>query len=515
VTIFSLLAMERGRRQLSLIRSELMPIGALLERSVTEAGSLITSLKKGGGGDEALLTGLRSFNPFGRLAGARGGLELAARDSSLPPAARKRLLRLAVRIRALEEGGMLAVELGRLEGRSRVSLPPGMRNAQVFQVLLESWELAAHKAGAQGGEGLPGYRAASRAALKVLLRSFKRLSVDYNQTMNLVWSLSEQQERRGLMLATILAAVALLSSVLLSWLILRWLAPIRSLRELAFRIAQGDYQDSEEVRAATGELGQLEADLRRMAGKLHKREEMIRSQGEELLRSERLSAIGKMSTQIAHEIRNPLNAIGLRLEMLEEGIAALPPSVSPKALEALKGQTARLAREVERLTEVTEYYLKFARFPRPQKEDMDLAGTLEDLLGFYRHEAEAAGVTLTWDLAQRPLPMKADNNLLKQAVLNLLKNSVEAFSGQGHPNPSILVKAWAEGDSLRLKVEDNGPGMDEATVQRIFDPFFTTKELGTGLGLTLVQQIVREHGGEISCSSRKGQGTAFLLSLPR
>ncbi len=513
VTIFSILAMERGRRQLSLIRSDLLPIGALLERSVGDCSALSSTLRRGGASDEAVLLSLRSFNPFGRLAGARGVLEMAGAGDQLPLAARKRLGRLAVRIGALESGRMLAVELGRLEGNARVALPPSANNREVFQLLLDSWEEAGKRAGPQ--TQVPAYRAAARASLKVLLRSFKRLSVDYNQTMNLVWTLSEQQERRVMLWSVVLAAVALLSSVLLSVLILRWLSPIGSIRELAFRIAQGEYGDDHPGQVVTGELGQLEADLRRMAGKLRKREEMIRSQAEELLRSERLSAIGKMSTQIAHEIRNPLNAIGLRLEMLDESIAALPRAVDKGTMENLQAQTARLAREVERLTEVTEYYLKFARFPSPQKEDMDLAGTLDDLLGFYRKEAEAAGVRLSWEFPTRPLPLRADNNLLKQAMLNLLKNSLEAFAGHPCQTPTIQVRAWAEGDSLRIKVEDNGPGMDEATVARVFDPFFTTKEVGTGLGLTLVQQILREHGGDILCSSRPGAGTAFLLSLPR
>jgi signal transduction histidine kinase len=513
VTIFSILAMERGRQQLSLIRSDLMPIGALLERSVSDCSTLISTSKRSGASDEALLQSLRSFNPFGRLAGARGVLETVGRQGKLPAAAQKRLARLAVRIGALEHGRMLAVELARVEGRAPMVLPASANNRELFQLVLDSWEEAARRAGPD--TSVPAYRAAARASLKILLRSFKRLSVDYNQTMNLVWTLSEQQERRVMLLAVLLAAAALLSSVLLSVLILRWLSPIRSIRELAYRIAQGEYLDSDGGQVVTGELGQLEADLRRMAGKLHKREEMIRSQSEELLRSERLSAIGKMSTQIAHEIRNPLNAIGLRLEMLDESIAALPRAVDKGTMENLQAQTARLAREVERLTEVTEYYLKFARFPRPQKEDMDLAGTLDDLLGFYSHEAQAAGVALAWEFPQRPLPLRADNNLLKQAMLNLLKNSVEAFAGHPCQAPAIQVRAWAEGDLLRIKVEDNGPGMDEATVARIFDPFFTTKDVGTGLGLTLVQQILREHGGDILCSSRPGAGTAFLLSLPR
>jgi signal transduction histidine kinase len=282
---------------------------------------------------------------------------------------------------------------------------------------------------------------------------------------------------------------------------------------MADHIAKGQYDVDAAVPSRT-ELGDLAADLGRMAGKLRQREEMIRRQAEELLRSERLSAIGKMSTQIAHEIRNPLNAIGLRLEILEEAVGELAGEASPDRVEELRELTGLLSREVERLTEVTEYYLRFAKFPHPQKEPMDLASMVTDLLAFFREEAGAVGVALEGEVPAS-LPLRADNNLLRQALMNLVKNALEALALRPPPEGGrIHVKAWEEEGQARLRIRDNGPGIPPDARERIFEPFFTTKEAGTGLGLTLVQQIIREHGGEISPAGVPGEGTTFLISLP-
>jgi signal transduction histidine kinase len=145
---------------------------------------------------------------------------------------------------------------------------------------------------------------------------------------------------------------------------------------------------------------------------------------------------------------------------------------------------------------------------------MDLSPMIADLLSFFREEASAAGAELSWDVPEA-LPIQADNNLLRQALMNLVKNALEALAikppeGGGH----LRIKAWEEEGRARIRIRDNGAGIPAEDRARIFEPFFTTKEAGTGLGLTLVQQIIREHGGEVAVSSGPGEGTTFHLTLP-
>ncbi|MEM9074966.1 MAG: ATP-binding protein [Myxococcota bacterium] len=220
-----------------------------------------------------------------------------------------------------------------------------------------------------------------------------------------------------------------------------------------------------------------------------------------LIQTERLAAIGRMAAHVTHEVRNPLSSIGLNVEMLEDELA--------EGDNEARALMRAIHREVDRLTAITEEYLRLARLPQPHLEPDELSEMLESVALFVRREMETSNVELVLDVA-RDLPMVAyDEAQMRQALLNLLRNAREAMEGG-----VIRIVARARGEGVQLDVIDEGPGIAEDQRHRIFDLFFSTKERGSGLGLPLTKQIVAAHGGTIACLAAEGGGTRFELWLP-
>ena len=172
---------------------------------------------------------------------------------------------------------------------------------------------------------------------------------------------------------------------------------------------------------------------------------------------------------------------------------------------------ALVMREVDRLTEITEDYLRLARLPTPSKRPEDLKKLLEEVLGFAREELERAGVKIVAELPEGGLPISADEGQLRQVFLNLIRNAREAMAAGG----TLTVKATSNGALLDVRVSDTGTGIPPEAREKLFEPFFTTKPGGTGLGLSLSRQIVEAHGGRIDVDSAAGRGTTFLLEFPK
>ncbi len=228
---------------------------------------------------------------------------------------------------------------------------------------------------------------------------------------------------------------------------------------------------------------------------------------EKLVRSERLAAIGRLAAQITHEIRNPLSSIGLNIELLGDDVAHLPGERQEEAGQILDA----VGREVARLTQITEGYLRYARLPDPEPTPGDVGDLLADLCAFNHGEAEQAGVMLELQVEDGLPKVPHDPRRMRQALLNLLKNAQEAAGKGGTVRCS--AKATAAG-GVRVIVEDSGPGVPDEVKERLFEPFFTTKEKGTGLGLTLSREIVAEHGGVLSLERSSLGGAAFIVVLP-
>lgn len=227
------------------------------------------------------------------------------------------------------------------------------------------------------------------------------------------------------------------------------------------------------------------------------------------VQAERLATVGTMAAQVAHEVRNPLGSITLNLDLLQEeyGKQDNAPTTGPDERLVLLDD---IRAEVQRIKRVIEDYLHFARLPRLQRQPLALNEFLDEKLAFMRGEFEKTKVKLHTGFDPALGRINADSEQLWQATLNLIRNSLDAMPDGGE----LTVGTWCKGKEAHVRVSDRGQGMSTEQLRHVFTPFYTTKPGGTGLGLTLVQQIAGEHGGHVECESRTGKGTTFTIFLP-
>lgn len=283
-----------------------------------------------------------------------------------------------------------------------------------------------------------------------------------------------------------------------SWRTRHLLRPLTTLLARARAVAAGDLVPREVPKAET-ELGELEQGFEQMVAAVA--EERAKS-----LSNERLAAIGKMAAHVTHEIRNPLNSIGLNLELLEEELFTAGNDHSDDHRELL----AAIRREVERLERLSEEYLRLARVPSPRKETGDLAALLRELGAFEQRELTRSGCSLELH-CDEPVPEVAfDDGQIRQSIVNLLRNARESMPQGGR----IDVSLQSDGLYARIEVADRGSGIPEDVATHMFDPFFSTKGQGTGLGLAITRQVVEAHGGRIAHRPREGGGSVMSIWLP-
>ncbi len=248
---------------------------------------------------------------------------------------------------------------------------------------------------------------------------------------------------------------------------------------------------------------QVTADLQRSHESLHaevaRLQQELASSNAALQRSKRLAALGEMAAGIAHEIRNPLAAIHLYARMLVEDL--------PSGSET--GQTAgKIADAVRGLNAIVSDVLAFARELRPRPMPLRVIEVFRRAVDAHRPALDAAKVSVRYAMEPEDLLLVADSDLLHQALLNLLRNSVEAGA------TAVALSACVEDGMIMLGVRDNGPGIADEAIDRIFNPFFTTRDTGTGLGLAIVHRIIDAHGGVIRVSNTADGGASFELLLP-
>lgn len=256
---------------------------------------------------------------------------------------------------------------------------------------------------------------------------------------------------------------------------------------------------AERERRARAEVERLNAEV---TGTLTR----LQAAQQELVVAERMATVGRLSLKVAHEVRNPIAAIELNAEMLGDIVGE---HQGPEMDEAASLLTA-IREQVTALDALTEEYLAFARFPRPQFEEDSVNEMVAAVAEFVRPLATRQGISVRLETDPAVPPMAIDRSLLRQAVLNLVKNGLEALSQGGVL--SAITRCLA--DTVEISVSDTGPGIPLEVGQRLFEQFFTTKPQGTGLGLSISRQIVEEHGGRIGWSSVIGAGTTFTISLP-
>ena len=252
------------------------------------------------------------------------------------------------------------------------------------------------------------------------------------------------------------------------------------------------------VGIVTGVLSQMQRDsfdaLSRKARVLLETEEQLRI-------ADRMAALGDLSAGLAHEIKTPLASIRGAAEILaaEES--------GPSEREEF---SAILIREVDRLNRVVVRFLDFARPGEAGPEAADLRAAAEEILDLVRVESERRGVEIRSGLAPDLPSVRVDSEQLRQVILNLVMNALQAMEGGG----TLDVTAHPVGRSVVLAVSDTGEGISESVRARIFDPFFTTRAKGTGLGLSIVMKIASNHGAEIAIRDREGGGTVFEVRFP-
>jgi len=227
---------------------------------------------------------------------------------------------------------------------------------------------------------------------------------------------------------------------------------------------------------------------------------------EELVAAERMATVGKLSLKVAHEVRNPIAAIQLNAEILGDIVRE---RAEPEMVEA-GGLVAAIREQVVALDALTEEYLAFARFPRAQFEEDSINEVVTTVVEFVRPVATRQGISVHLSTDPTVPPMAIDRTLLRQAILNLVKNGQEALSQGG----TLTIGTTRTADTVEIAVSDTGAGISPEVGRRLFEQFFTTKPQGTGLGLSITRQIVEEHGGQLRWSSTPGAGATFAMALP-
>jgi signal transduction histidine kinase len=226
----------------------------------------------------------------------------------------------------------------------------------------------------------------------------------------------------------------------------------------------------------------------------------------ELVVAERMATVGRLSLKVAHEVRNPIAAIELNAELVGD---LVKERGGPDMEEAATLVTA-IREQVNALDAITEEYLAFARFPRPQYDEDSVNEMVAALVEFVRPVAARQGSLVEATTDQTVPPMAIDRTLLRQAILNLVKNGLEALGRGGE----LTVSTRRVDDHVEIAIRDTGPGIALDVGKRLFEQFFTTKPQGTGLGLYISRQIIEEHGGTLRWESAPGAGTTFTASLP-
>jgi len=276
------------------------------------------------------------------------------------------------------------------------------------------------------------------------------------------------------------------------------LRPLGRFMRYADRIGSGDLSPITPARKYRDEFSSLAIAFNRMLRELLHRHE-------QLIQSEKMAVVGNLTSGIAHELNNPLNNIGLSVEALLDGFEEMEAGQIRHILEQVSTQVDRASGTVRNL-------LDFTRKEHRVFTRLDINQALQETLKLVENERRLAGVELSLQLGEDIPAVRGNPRGMEQVFLNLLLNAIQALGDGGR----IEASSRCEGGRVIVEIADDGPGIAAEHLDHIFEPFFTTKDpgRGTGLGLSVSQGIVQEHGGTISVTSQPGQGTRFTISLP-
>ena len=229
---------------------------------------------------------------------------------------------------------------------------------------------------------------------------------------------------------------------------------------------------------------------------------------EERLESERIDSIVRLAAGVAHELGNPLNSLTIHLQLIERKLKNLAKQQDAtnlaESLQVCQG-------EVERLDGIITHFLKAIRPQKLELNELDLLGLVEDVLRVQEAELSNRKLEVKVEVNDDLPIILGDRDQIKQAFFNLIKNAMEAMQ----PSGSLRILARCDDDYVYLQFVDNGSGISEEDLSKVFQAYYTTKEEGHGLGMMIVERIMREHGGHINIESRKEAGTAITLQFPQ
>lgn len=230
--------------------------------------------------------------------------------------------------------------------------------------------------------------------------------------------------------------------------------------------------------------------------------ESVRRIGDEIETSRRLSASGRVTGGVAHEVKNPINAIVLHLQLLQNKLAGQDPDT--------RRHMDIIGSEIQRLDRVVQTLVDFMRARELHLQEVDFRDLLDDVVLLAAPDAEAHGVHIEREVPRERLPVKADLDLMKQALLNVVLNGVQAMP-RGGP---LKISAHRDGNAVVAEISDHGAGISQDAQDKIFELYFTTKKDGNGIGLAQTYQILQWHYGSVEFESRVGEGTTFRFRIP-
>ncbi len=297
---------------------------------------------------------------------------------------------------------------------------------------------------------------------------------------------------------------ALVPNLLLLLLIVRAISrPLQRITLAAVQVTEGKYGTEVELRKSNDEIGLLADSFNEMSRKMASDIEQLQKLNEQLMRTEKLAAMGTLASGVAHEVNNPLASISSLIQMMQ---------ANPNTDEKIKDNLRLISTQIQRITQVTHDMMDFARVRPAARNSVEINRIIETALRLASFDKAFQKLKLIKNLDQKLTSVYADGDQLQQVFLNLLLNARDAMNGDGE----LSIKTFSGGNEVIVEIADTGGGISEPDRQKIFDPFFTTKPAGkgTGLGLAVCYGIITAHNGKIEAFSNSPGGTVFRVSIP-